>query len=176
MRHIIFEAILAREFTSSSCVSLSELYSAATILELNSKQSHGVHSFPSVVVRGPDFSATAYQPVIWISRFAGHGSTWQYPWLAGLKTPPSRKLMTLSFSFRGAASRIHTCVLIHAHDRSEDSVFRHEHQRNRNSALGWGSRSKRFRCLRVDCSLHSHIFALKVDCPLCLHLTRVSSS
>ena len=76
MRHIIFEAILAREFTSSSCVSLSELYSAATILELNSKQSHGVHSFPSVVVRGPDFSGAAYQPVICISRFAGHGSTY----------------------------------------------------------------------------------------------------
>ena len=75
MRHIIFEAILAREFTSSSCVSLSELYSAATILELNSKQSHGVHSFPSVVVRGPDFSGAAYQPVIFISRFVGHDST-----------------------------------------------------------------------------------------------------
>ena len=150
MRHIVFEAILAKEFTFSHCVSLSELVSGT-----------------------PLPSWAAYRPVICLSRFAGNGSTWQYPWLAGLKTPLSGKLMILSllFSFRSAAWRIHTCALIHGHDRSEDSIFRDKCQRNRNSALGWGSRPKRFLRLRVNCSLHSYDFTLRVDCFLCLPLT-----
>ena len=84
--------------------------------------------------------------------------------------------MTLSFSFRSAASSNHTCAPIHSYDCSEDSVFRHEHQRSRNSALGWGSRPKRLLHLRVDCFLYSHVFTLGVDFPLRLPLTRVSSS
>ena len=75
---------------------------------------------------------------------------------------------TIIFSFSTAASRIHTCALVY----SEDSVFRHEHQRT----LVWDSRPKRFLHLRVDCSLHSHIFTLRVNCPLRLPLTRVSLS
>ena len=75
-----------------------------------------------------------------------------------------------------AASRIHTCAFIHAHDCSEDSVFRYKHQWSRNSALGWGIRPKRLLHLTVICSLHSHAFTLRVDCPLRLPLTRVSSS
>ena len=105
--------------------------------------------------------------------------TWQYPWSAGLRALLSRKLITLSFSFRIAASRIHTCALIYSHDRSEDSVFRREQQRDRNSALGWGSRPKRFLRLRANCSLHSHVshvFTLRVIYLPCLALTLISSS
>ena len=73
----IFEAILAMEFTSH-CVSLNELDSnklTDTILELNWKQSHGVSSFRTVVVRGPDLGRL---PAACVSRFVGHGSSWAW--------------------------------------------------------------------------------------------------
>ena len=38
------------------------------------------------------------------------------------------------------------------------------------------SRPKQFHTFRAGCSLHAHVFTLRVYCPLCLPLTRVSSS
>lgn len=61
----------------------------------------------------------------------------------------------------------------HPHHRSEDSALRHENQRNTNSAMGWVDRPTRFLCLGVDCSLHSHVFTLAVDCLLPSPLSRI---
>lgn len=66
-----------------------------------------------------------------------------YPRRVGLNTPFSGNLMTLPFSLRNAAFRIHTCAPIHhSHDRSQDSVFRHKRQWNTKSILGCDSRPK----------------------------------
>ena len=94
-----------------------------------------------------------------------------------LKDSPFRKTDFAVIFFNNAASRIYTYARIHhSRHRSVDWVFRHEHQRNMTSALGWGSRPKRFLHLGVDCSLHSHAFTLRVYYLLSLPLSRVSLS
>ena len=144
-------------------------------MELNWKQSHVVDSSPSVVVRSPDFTGGRL-PASYV--YLPFGWAWLY-FLAvspasRLKRTPLRETDDTVILLR--ESTIHTCALIHPHDRFEDSVFRHICHRNMNSALGWGSPRKRFLRLKLDCSLHSHAYTLRADCPLRLSLTRVSSS